>query len=51
VDPDEVEMLQDLIVAAFSAAIEKVKEVINAEIGTAAVTMGIPGFPGFPGVL
>jgi DNA-binding YbaB/EbfC family protein len=54
VDPEEVEMLQDLIVAAFSSAIEKAKEALNAEVGAmagGAGMPGIPGFPGFPGVL
>jgi DNA-binding YbaB/EbfC family protein len=51
VDPEDVEMLQDLIVAAFTAAFEKVKEAINTEVGVMAGGMGIPGFPGFPGAL
>ncbi|MDR2630658.1 MAG: YbaB/EbfC family nucleoid-associated protein [Spirochaetaceae bacterium] len=46
VDPREVEMLQDLIVAAFTAAMEKTKEAINAEMGALAGGMGISGFPG-----
>jgi DNA-binding YbaB/EbfC family protein len=36
----DVEMLQDLIVAAFASALENVKEAIGREIGA------IPGFPG-----
>jgi DNA-binding YbaB/EbfC family protein len=51
VDPADVEMLQDLIVAAFTSAFEKVKAAINAEAGAMAGSMGIPGFPGFPGAL
>jgi DNA-binding protein YbaB len=50
VDPADVEMLQDLIIAAFTAAMAKVKEAVNAEMGVLAGGMGIPGFPGFPGV-
>lgn len=50
VDPADVEMLQDLIIAAFTAAMAKVKEAVNAEMGALAGGMGIPGFPGFPGV-
>jgi DNA-binding YbaB/EbfC family protein len=48
VDPADVEMLQDLIVAAFTAAVEKIKEAVNAEMGALAGGMGMPGFPGFP---
>jgi DNA-binding YbaB/EbfC family protein len=48
--PEEVEMLQDLILAAFTAAMEKVKEAINREMGALADGMGLPDFPGFPGL-
>ncbi len=34
VDPDDVEMLEDLIVAAFKNAQEKVKEQSNAALGS-----------------
>ena len=50
---EDVEMLQDLIMAAFSSGVGKVKEEINKEIGTMAGGLGIPGLtgmPGFPGV-
>ncbi|MDR2759604.1 MAG: YbaB/EbfC family nucleoid-associated protein [Spirochaetaceae bacterium] len=50
VDPADIGMLQDLIVAAFTAAMEKIKEAVNTEMGALAGGMGIPGFPGFPGV-
>ena len=50
VDPQEVEMLQDLIVAAFTAAMEKVKEAINQEMGALTGGMGLPNFSGFPGL-
>jgi DNA-binding YbaB/EbfC family protein len=48
VNPEDVPMLQDLIAAAFSNGLEKVKEAVNREVGALA---GIPagGFPGFPG--
>jgi DNA-binding YbaB/EbfC family protein len=47
VDPDDVEMLEDLIVAAFKNAQEKVKEQSNAALGglTAGMDMGAMGFP------
>jgi len=50
---EDAEMLQDLITAAFSNGIEKVRELINREIGAMAGGMNIPGLtgiPGFPGV-
>ncbi|MDR1353453.1 MAG: YbaB/EbfC family nucleoid-associated protein [Treponema sp.] len=49
VNPQDIPMLQDLIAAAFSNALEKVKEAVNREVGAIA---GIPNgvFPGFPGV-
>ncbi|MDR3162014.1 MAG: YbaB/EbfC family nucleoid-associated protein [Spirochaetaceae bacterium] len=37
------EMLQDLILAAFTSAMEKMKEAINAEVGTVAGNLEIPG--------
>ena len=37
------EMLQDLIIAAFNNAMEKIREVLNREMGALA-GMGIPGF-------
>lgn len=38
------EMVQDLIVAAFSNGMEKVREAINSEMGGLAGTMGLQGF-------
>jgi DNA-binding YbaB/EbfC family protein len=43
VNPDEVEMLQDLVAAAFTSAMGKIREAINREMGA---LMGVPG--GFP---
>jgi DNA-binding YbaB/EbfC family protein len=44
------EMVQDLVIAAFNNALEKVREALNQEVGA---LMGIPGLngmlPGFPG--
>jgi DNA-binding YbaB/EbfC family protein len=48
---NDVEMLQDLIAAAFTNGLEKIKEALSHEMGSAMG--GIPlGFPGanFPGV-
>ncbi|MDR2479343.1 MAG: YbaB/EbfC family nucleoid-associated protein [Treponema sp.] len=46
----DTEMLQDLITAAFSSAIEKIKEAINREMGTMAGGLGIPGLAGLGGM-
>jgi DNA-binding YbaB/EbfC family protein len=46
VDPRDIEMLQDLIRAAFTSAVDKIKEAINAEMGALAGSIGMP--PGFP---
>lgn len=45
----DFEMLQDLVMAAFSSALEKVKEAINGEMGAMAGSLGIPGLSGLPG--
>ena len=43
VDPDDIEMLQDLIVAATNEALRKVDEVSEASM--AGITGGLGGFP------
>jgi DNA-binding YbaB/EbfC family protein len=48
VDPKDIEMLRDLIIAAYTSATEKVKEAVSGEMGALAGGMGLPpGFPGF----
>jgi DNA-binding YbaB/EbfC family protein len=42
----DAEMLQDLIMAAFSDGMAKVKEAIAGEVGSMTGGMNIPGFPG-----
>jgi DNA-binding YbaB/EbfC family protein len=42
----DVEMLQDLIMAAFTDGIVKVKGAINSELGAMTGGINIPGFPG-----
>ncbi|MCL2211236.1 MAG: YbaB/EbfC family nucleoid-associated protein [Treponema sp.] len=42
----DVEMLQDLIMAAFTDGMAKVKEAISSEVGSMTGGMNIPGFPG-----
>jgi len=46
---EDAEMLQDLIMAAFTSGIEKVRESINKEIGAMAGGLNIPGLTGMPG--
>jgi DNA-binding YbaB/EbfC family protein len=45
----DAEMLQDLVAAAFSSALERVKETISKEMGAMAGGLGISGLPGFLG--
>ena len=43
VDPDDVEMLQDLIVAAVNEGIRQVEELTNTEMGKITGGLNIPG--------
>ena len=49
VEGGDTEMLEDLITAAFSNALEKTKEAITREVG--AMAGGIPGLSGLMGAL
>jgi len=49
VDPDDVEMLQDLITAAFNDAISKVDEELKDNLGS-SLPGGLPGGMPFPGL-
>ena len=51
VDPQEVEMLQDLILTAVNDAIARSKELERERMGAIAGGMGIPGMPGMGGSL
>jgi DNA-binding YbaB/EbfC family protein len=44
VDPDDVEMLQDLILAAVNEALRKADEMVSSEMGK--ITGGLGGIPG-----
>lgn len=46
VDPDDVEMLQDLVVAAVNDAFLGMNEVASRHINEATGGMGMPGMPG-----
>ena len=43
VDPDDVEMLQDLILAAVNDALAKAQEMVSSEMGKLTGGMNIPG--------
>jgi len=44
VDPDDVEMLQDLVMVAVNEALRKAEEMVSSEMGK--ITGGLGGFPG-----
>jgi DNA-binding YbaB/EbfC family protein len=44
VDPDDVDMLQDLIMAAVNDALAKSQEMVSSEMGKLTGGMNIPGF-------
>jgi DNA-binding YbaB/EbfC family protein len=46
VDPGEVEMLQDLVMAAINDAIAQSKELERERMASVAGGMGLPGLPG-----
>ena len=43
VDPDDVEMLQDLVLAAANDALNKAQEMVSGEMGKLTGGMNIPG--------
>jgi len=43
VDPDDVEMLQDLVVAAVNDALAKAQEMVSSEMGKLTGGLNIPG--------
>ncbi|MGH8004916.1 MAG: YbaB/EbfC family nucleoid-associated protein [Limisphaerales bacterium] len=47
VNPDEVEMLQDLIIAAIAQAREKAAALAQEKMATLTGGLKIPGLPGF----
>jgi DNA-binding YbaB/EbfC family protein len=46
VDPKDIGMLEDLIVAAINQGLTKAKDLANAEMSKVAGGMNIPGLPG-----
>ena len=49
IDPDEAEMLQDLVMTAVNEAITRSKELERERMAKIAGGMGLPGVPGLPG--
>lgn len=45
VDPEDVEMLQDMILAAVNDALKKAQEMANSELEKVAGGLNIPGMP------
>ena len=46
IDPDDQEMLQDLVIAAVNDALNKAKEMMNEEMGKLTKGLNLPGIPG-----
>lgn len=46
IDPDEQEMLQDLILAAVNDGLSKAKEMVNEEMGKLTQGLNLPNIPG-----
>lgn len=44
VDPEDVEMLQDLVLAAANDALKKAQEMMSSEMGKLTGGMNLPGF-------
>lgn len=49
VNPDDIEMLQDLVAAAVNEALKKAQELMSDEMGKLTGGMGLPG-GGIPGL-
>lgn len=47
VDPEDVEMLEDLVLAAVNEAIRTSREMAGDELGKVTGGLNIPGMPGF----
>jgi DNA-binding YbaB/EbfC family protein len=46
IDPDDPEMLQDLILAAVNDALSKAKNMVNEEMGKLTQGLNLPNIPG-----
>ena len=50
VDPDDIETLSDILVAAVNEAIKRVEDTAAAEMEKITGAMGLPGMGGMPGL-
>ena len=50
VDPDDVEMLEDMVLAAINEALRGIAELGEERLAAATGGMNIPGMPGMPGL-
>lgn len=50
VDPEDVEMLQDLVLAAVNEALRAAKDMAADEMAKVTGGLNIPGMPGLPGM-
>ena len=46
IEGGDAEMLQDLVMAAFTDGVSKVREAVSGEVGAIAGGLNLPGFPG-----
>ena len=46
VDPEDVEMLQDLVLAAVNEGLNRAREMVNEEMGKLTKGLGLPNIPG-----
>jgi DNA-binding YbaB/EbfC family protein len=46
VDPDDIETMTDIIVAAVNEAVRKVEDIANEEMAKITGQMSLPGMPG-----
>ncbi|MFC1885029.1 YbaB/EbfC family nucleoid-associated protein [Thermodesulfobacteriota bacterium] len=46
IDPEDQEMLQDLVIAAVNDALNKAKDMMNEEMGKLTKGLNLPGIPG-----
>jgi DNA-binding YbaB/EbfC family protein len=50
VDPDDRELLEDLILTAVNEAITKSQELAQSRMGEVTAGLKLPGMPGIPGL-
>ena len=50
VDPDDIETLSDILVAAVNEAIKRVEDTSASEMEKITGAMNLPGMPGLPGL-